>query len=682
MNFNKMIGHPVENGYMGFDPKTNSYKTFETESVYKEYIENVKEESTGVATMIPQVPLTGTLKKSNENGLLETPPKIPEEDNRVIPFTKEIKEFVNNVDTDIPYSYVSEDVSSVIGEIKTVVPVSNEIKSIIIEIAICTIKLDLLAKEEQTSVVKEKTAKIKKKWIELHKALNKHKATANPRLRTEILRLMKIANKEAKKDLLENEKDQKKHEKEVEDRKKKEENKLTEEGTAQSGYVLGRTPDQVDKIKEERRNKLKTAGAITAGTLIGGIPGAIAGYALKKGAEKFSNWKLNRDAKKEKIKEEIEHDKLKEKVRQSEEKRKAKEEVAAESFYNDLLEDAVCESYRVDPKRYASILEVVKENGVDGVHTFLENQVAIEDRIISNYDLLTEATDKFNQNGDIRYSNQIKGLQKTLDEDIALLEKSYNDSLEYDYLFEYVMFEAANMEDEIRPIVSKIENAGYGIKYASPGHKHLRKVPDRDRDGIYYDHLYSDARVVFDKKYPELEKKELKLWHWKDVDDRSYLDITPKKYDGSDSNVDKAFADWKAEYMDELKKFADSLGSKKNDEEVNESADDPDLMASKISSLEERLDKAKKNQAAYVKSNGKENPSLKNNIKSITAKIESLKKSKDKKEKEMEDKKDEVTKESVNEFVDQMMDLFNPSDDLSGNHRGFTDDDAFNLFNE
>lgn len=130
--------------------------------------------------------------------------------------------------------------------------------------------------------------------------------------------------------------------------------------------------------------------------------------------------------------------------------------------------------------------------------------------------------------------------------------------------------EAANMEDEIKPLVEELERKGYQVKYASPGHRHLRKKEDREPDGVYYDKLYSDARVMFDKKYSFSETP--KYWHWRDVDGCSYLDITPLSYNkDKDGSPDEAFAKWKENYMNSLKTFVKNL--KSNTKETTESVE-------------------------------------------------------------------------------------------------------------
>lgn len=136
--------------------------------------------------------------------------------------------------------------------------------------------------------------------------------------------------------------------------------------------------------------------------------------------------------------------------------------------------------------------------------------------------------------------------------------------------------EAANMEDEIKPIVEALNDKGYKVKYASPGHIKLRKKEDNGKDGVYYGKLYSDARIMFGKKYPFNAPK---YWMHREVDNCSYLDIIPINYDKKDGSPDDAFAKWKDSYMNSLRTFVKSLPSIKDAGNVTTEAVDPGLIA-------------------------------------------------------------------------------------------------------
>ena len=152
------------------------------------------------------------------------------------------------------------------------------------------------------------------------------------------------------------------------------------------------------------------------------------------------------------------------------------------------------------------------------------------------------------------HKNEIKGLNDEVDnaEKFLHITRMFETA---EFVKSDMYNEAADMEDEIKPIVNKLNSKGYKVKYASPGHN-IRKKEDTDSNGIYYGRLYSDARIMFDKKY---DFEAPKYWMHREVDKCSYLDIIPVKYEDKYGTPDEAFAKWKDSYMDSLREFADSL---------------------------------------------------------------------------------------------------------------------------
>lgn len=139
-----------------------------------------------------------------------------------------------------------------------------------------------------------------------------------------------------------------------------------------------------------------------------------------------------------------------------------------------------------------------------------------------------------------KYNNQIKYYDLNPDANIILIN------------------EAANIDPEIKAVIEVLNDKGYKTKYSSAGHTHLRKKEDEDTNGVYYDKLYSDARIMFDDdyKFPPAPK----YWVWKTVDDKDYLDIVPIRYNpDKDGSPDKAFAKWKVNYMGTLRTWVDNL---------------------------------------------------------------------------------------------------------------------------
>lgn len=190
----------------------------------------------------------------------------------------------------------------------------------------------------------------------------------------------------------------------------------------------------------------------------------------------------------------------------------------------------------------------------------LEHVKAVNDAMPDNTQKVEESYEPY----DLKYPKDIVELKLEAaerDGNIDLITK-YNNQLKY---FNrnpdanvIVIREAANIDPEIQAVIEVLNNKGYTTKYSSAGHTHLRKKEDKERDGVYYDRLYSDARIMFagDYKFPAAPKH----WVWKKVDDKDYLDIVPAKYNpDKDGSPDKAFENWKAKYMETLRTWADNL---------------------------------------------------------------------------------------------------------------------------
>lgn len=118
--------------------------------------------------------------------------------------------------------------------------------------------------------------------------------------------------------------------------------------------------------------------------------------------------------------------------------------------------------------------------------------------------------------------------------------------------------EAANIDDDIKPIINKLNAKGYTTKYSSSGHPNLRKTTDRNRDGVKDGKLYTDARIMFTQnyKFPEAPKH----WVMREVDGCSYLDVKERNFDyDGDKTPDEMWSEWKKEYMETLATWVDNL---------------------------------------------------------------------------------------------------------------------------
>lgn len=176
---------------------------------------------------------------------------------------------------------------------------------------------------------------------------------------------------------------------------------------------------------------------------------------------------------------------------------------------------------------------------------------------------LIKAQDSNNIEGIRKYENKLKS------NSMKIVKESVTTN-------EVVILEAAPIEDEIKPIIDKLNSKGYHTKYSSPGHHHLRKVKDRNKDGVYSGKLYSDARLMFDDDYKSIPEAP-KYWITRQVDNKVYLDVPPITYNPNDGSPDEAFTLWKDKYMTSLAEWAEEIRikpgpkeGKKNDEPKEE----------------------------------------------------------------------------------------------------------------
>lgn len=146
-----------------------------------------------------------------------------------------------------------------------------------------------------------------------------------------------------------------------------------------------------------------------------------------------------------------------------------------------------------------------------------------------------------------------------VDQENAEIAKMYPKYLE-DYLEESVSdyySEAANIDKEMQKYIDKLNDKGYKTLYSSPGHDNIRAKEDPNKDGVYYGKIYCDARLMFGDNYDFEEAP--KYWHWRQVDGKSYLDITPITFKGDEGSRDKQYAEWKEKYLKSLDDWIDEL---------------------------------------------------------------------------------------------------------------------------
>lgn len=149
-------------------------------------------------------------------------------------------------------------------------------------------------------------------------------------------------------------------------------------------------------------------------------------------------------------------------------------------------------------------------------------------------------------------------LNKRISKNKNIVKKESVKMFNNDYL---VIDEAANIDKDISNVIAILNAKGFKTKYSSAGHTQLRKKSDRDRNGVYYDKLYTDARIMFedDYRFPKVPKH----WKMKNVDGCDYMQPIPRRYNEKDGTPEEAFAKWKAEYMGTLRTWVENLPEQK-----------------------------------------------------------------------------------------------------------------------
>nr|DAS58608.1 MAG TPA: hypothetical protein [Caudoviricetes sp.] len=122
---------------------------------------------------------------------------------------------------------------------------------------------------------------------------------------------------------------------------------------------------------------------------------------------------------------------------------------------------------------------------------------------------------------------------------------------------EFVSYEAANIDPDIKPILDILNRKGYHTKYSCSGHEKTRITNDRDRNGVYNGKLYTTARITFDKIYKLPSTPD--RWRVSEKDGKTSIYSNPYSYGEHQGSPDEAFPKWKEMYMATLKSWAENL---------------------------------------------------------------------------------------------------------------------------
>lgn len=150
-----------------------------------------------------------------------------------------------------------------------------------------------------------------------------------------------------------------------------------------------------------------------------------------------------------------------------------------------------------------------------------------------------------------------------------------------DILFEKYFSEASKSEDikcvpdKIEPMVKKLENKKYRVKYASPGHSNTIFDNDKNKDGVVTGKLVSTGRIIFERDYHFDGTPD--GWQWKRLDNGfRALYVKPFTYSETDGHEKEAFRKWQDSYLASLNKWIESLPMMDSENPRNKPEEDSD----------------------------------------------------------------------------------------------------------
>lgn len=130
-------------------------------------------------------------------------------------------------------------------------------------------------------------------------------------------------------------------------------------------------------------------------------------------------------------------------------------------------------------------------------------------------------------------------------------------------LFERFFGEASkdnvkSVPDKIEPMVKKLENKNYRVKYASPGYVDTRFDNDKNKDGVINNKLVTTGRIIFERDYSFPNTPE--GWEWKALSNGfKALYVRPFTYSDDNGSKKEAFDKWQNRYLNSLEKWIDDL---------------------------------------------------------------------------------------------------------------------------
>ena len=208
----------------------------------------------------------------------------------------------------------------------------------------------------------------------------------------------------------------------------------------------------------------------------------------------------------------------------------------------------------------------IKVGDIDGGKSFKSTKWFKNDKVTEDIDGYSYTRDNTVERG-----NAAESLKYARGEKLNKIKGKWTvgDKVEY----ESTITEAADIEEEMKPIVDILNSKGFKVKYANPGHLNFRSKHDGKRDGVMYNKIYSDAHIQFDGNYGI---KAPEYWSFRTTKDGDYLDVKEPTNEINTNNreeINNFRGNYKKKYMASLKSWAESLPE--FDGDVNSTKNDP-----------------------------------------------------------------------------------------------------------
>lgn len=128
------------------------------------------------------------------------------------------------------------------------------------------------------------------------------------------------------------------------------------------------------------------------------------------------------------------------------------------------------------------------------------------------------------------------------------------------------------IDEDIKPVIDKLNEKGYITKYSCSGHPSARFKKDVYKDGVLNGKLYSTARIVFAETY--VFDSIPNGWVERILDnEKSAIYVKAPDFKIINGLPEKQFENWKSRYMNSLRKWVDELPEAKKPDAGEKVAD-------------------------------------------------------------------------------------------------------------